>query len=294
MIKYNFLYLILLLELSPKSGFCAEIESYLQILPIEIFDHIITSLSVSDACFLFCSCKQFHEAYGDAKDYLFDNTECCSKLSTNTYLAGLTCFAQRKNKRMLCYLLTYENREQGEERLKLSEFFGYEMPDKSEMERLLMLTIHLCNGKTKYKKASLARIAIEEDNKQACKLLIKNGIMIKQLFYNAHRGTYFNFFTWATARPDYVELLKLLKRVNAKPNAKGNKGNTLLHRVVGQASADPQLVEMLICCGADVNKENDLHYRPIDYARSAAVRKILIDNGAEISWWDKLFCYCDS
>lgn len=114
-----------------------------------------------------------------------------------------------------------------------------------------------------------------------------NKIKLNELFSVRKLGCS-TYFSWAAERRD-IEILKLLKKVGVNPNIKGNKGNTLLHMVVRKQDA-LDIAQILIACGANVNCENDLKCKPFDYARSNEMKKLLLENGAQISWYQQLEC----
>lgn len=225
--------------------------------------------------------------------FLLRSPEKCSLLPENTYHAGLMHFSQQKNREMIKLLISQENDTQKKEREEVCRFIGRTSMFLNDIETCCDYTMLVYRGNFRYKNPDVAsarcRIAtaMKRDKRQVLKICVKNKMCLNSLFPTGGYGKK-TYFCWAATHND-IEMMKLLKKVGANVNVKGQKGNTLLHKVVKDPKSF-ELVKVLIDCGADVNQTNDLNCTPLDYAKSGEIRRLLIEHGADVPWYEYLGC----
>ncbi len=122
-------------------------------------------------------------------------------------------------------------------------------------------------------------LACETGNKELVKLLIEYGANLNQQDYDGYSA-----LLYVTDNTNNVEIARLLLKAGANPNIKGFGGITPLHTAVFKGN--PEMVELLIEYGADVNAKDEMKGEtPLDLASGLSsnekIRSMLLKAGAK-------------
>ncbi|KAL9703419.1 hypothetical protein quinque_006937 [Culex quinquefasciatus] len=131
------------------------------------------------------------------------------------------------------------------------------------------------------KESTALHLAADEGNVESVSLLLAKGANAK---LKNHRG-----FTplHLAARTSSFECVELLLRVgNADPNAEDFDQRTPLHAAIGKSESAFDIIETLICWGADVNKKDVFGFTPLHLAALDGLAhcvEILIYHDADVT-----------
>ncbi len=259
---------------------------------IPLFDvHTLNAFSQTCSSNYGQACNTYKNEQNFVNGHLLQYPEQCGLMSVNTYVASLTHFSQKNDVLMVAHLISAENTDQKAEREKICTFFS-QHPAYDTIENKAYYTMLACQGqmhqnsKVDMQKRIVIGMHHSTRDRQCFKVLIKNKLFLNTLFSGIATDP-IPYLYWATSHKD-AEIIQLLAKVGADMNITGDRrGKTLLHFVVTDPK-DPDLVALLIKCGADVNKKDKLNHTPFDYAASDEIKNLLIDNGAEIAWYNKI------